>query len=118
MIVHRLVAGCLIPLIAACATVHITEADGKVRVERHAGFVHVELPANASGAVAHVTSLGLQTSMAGGVFGFSQLRLAAVTPACHLILWVEAGAPLPKLPEGLRGSNVCVIQFTNREREE
>lgn len=111
----------LLPLLwlSSCTTVSITNSDGAVRIERYFGVVSVELAPGTKAVVAEVSSIGYLASPMGDSVGFAHSTIAALSPECHLVIWLEQPEQIRWLNELLAGKkNLCVIKQNDKTKEE
>jgi len=90
-----------------CTIVQVTSSNGDVRIERHAGFVHIGLDPDQSPVTADIRSAGFFTSPLGASLGFASARVTALPSSCHLVLFGDL--PTGAHPEVVAAARTCVI---------
>lgn len=74
---------------SACTVVEVHSGDGQVHIERHLGFVSLELPPDAPSRVVHLTGVGLVSLGSDTTLGYADATLVALGYDCRLLVWMD-----------------------------
>lgn len=74
---------------SACTVVEIHSGDGQVRIERHLGFVSLELPPDAPSRVVRLTGVGLVSLGFDTTLGYADATLVTLGSECRLLVWID-----------------------------
>ena len=98
-------------LASGCASVHIEDPGGQVRVERHLGLLNVTVADGPRSVVAETTGIGLMRNWEGFTLGYHDSTVAVLgRDDCRLILWVQTREDLNEARRLIEETdNVCIV---------
>jgi hypothetical protein len=90
--------------------VEIHSADGQVRIERHLGFVSIELPPEIASRVVHLKGVGLVSIGFATTLGYADTTLVTLGTECRLLVWIDNAQQIDQLHSVLPDTgNLCVV---------
>jgi hypothetical protein len=91
--------------------VEVHSGDGQVRIERHLGFVSLELPPDAPSRVVRLTGVGLVSLGFDTTVGYADATLVTLGYDCRLLVWIDNPGQLDHL-RSLVGTtdDICIAE--------
>lgn len=96
--------------LGGCTVVEIRRGADEVQIERHFGLTSIEMHPTTDAVVARTRTFGIGGTPFGYAVGYASATIAATSPECRLILWVEDEQQLVRLREVLGDAkDICAL---------